>query len=137
MKAALITPYLPHLPYHPSYMMGYGAANLVGRFDLDVIDLNAELHFKNRKQLKSSLDLMDKAQIVSDAENLHLFHNEIETYVARYYAAIAWRNYCRVYITPPSWFPMVEAEDVLRLSRAIKQASPETKILCRNVQNLA
>ena len=66
MKAALVTPCLSQLPFHPSCFLGYGAAILAGRYDLEVIDLNAELHFRNRGKLKPILDIMDKTQIVSD-----------------------------------------------------------------------
>jgi radical SAM superfamily enzyme YgiQ (UPF0313 family) len=128
MKAALVTPCLPHLPFHPSYFLGYGTAILAGRYDLEVIDLNAELHFKNRGKLKPILGVMDKAQLVSDALHLYPFYDEVETYVDRHYAAIPWEKYPLVYVTPPSWFPMVTTEDVLRLSRAIKRVSVETKM---------
>lgn len=128
MKAALITPCLSHLPFHPSCFMGYGAAVLAQRYDLDVIDLNAELHFKNGGKLKPILDLMDKRRNVSDAINLQPFYDEVESDIDRHYAAIPWQNYHLVYVTPPSWFPMVAAGEVLRLSRAVKRASPETGI---------
>lgn len=128
MKAALVTPCLSHLPFHPSCFLGYGAAILAGRYDLEVIDLNAELHFRNRGKLKPILDVMDETQSVSDAMHLYPFYDEVETYVDRHYAAIPWEKYHLVYVTPPSWFPMVAAEEVLRLSRAIKRMSPETRI---------
>ena len=124
-KAALVTPCLSHLPFHPSCFLGYGAAVLAGRHDLDVIDLNAELHFRNREKLQPILDVMDNTQIVSDALHLHPFYNEVEPHIDRYYAAIPWEKYSVVYVTPPSWFPTVPTEAVLRLSRAIKQVSPE------------
>lgn len=128
MKAALVTPCLSHLPFHPSCFLGYGAAILAGRYDLEVIDLNAELHFKNRGKLKSILDLMDKTQMVSDALHLYPFYDEVETHIDRHYAALPWKKYHLVYVTTPSWFPMVTTEEVLRLSRAIKRVSPETRV---------
>jgi hypothetical protein len=128
MKAALVTLCLSHLPFHPSCFLGYGAAILAGRYDLEVIDLNAELHFRNRGKLKPILDVMDKTQIASDASFLYPFYDELETQIDRDYAAISWREYPLVYVTPPSWFPMVPTEAVLRLSRAVKQTSPGTRV---------
>lgn len=128
MRATQVTPCISHLPFHPSCFLGYGAAVLAERYDLDVIDLNAELHFKNRGTLKSVLDGMDKTPSVSDAVHLSPFYDEIETSIDSHYAAIPWENYQWVYVTPPSWFPMVTAEEVLRLSRAINRVSPNTRI---------
>ena len=54
-KAALVTPCLSHLPFHPSCFLGYGAAVLAGRYDLEVIDLNAELHFRNRGKAQTNI----------------------------------------------------------------------------------
>jgi hypothetical protein len=128
MKAALVTPCLSHLPFHPNCFLGYGTAILAARYDLEVIDLNAELHFRNRGKLKPILDVMDKTQIVSDASFLYPFYDELETQIDRDYAAVAWREYPLVYVTPPCWFPMVPTEAVLRLSRAVKWASPDTRV---------
>ena len=61
MRVALVTPFLPHLPFHPSCSLGYGAAILARRYDLDVIDLNAELHFRNSGKLKPILEVMERA----------------------------------------------------------------------------
>ncbi|MGO9572418.1 MAG: B12-binding domain-containing radical SAM protein [Desulfomonilaceae bacterium] len=127
-RAALVTPCLSHLPFHPSCFLGYGAALLAGRYDLEVMDLNAELHFKHREKLKPILDIMDKAQFVSDALFLYPFYQAVETHIDGYYAEIPWKKYPLVYVTPPSWFPTVPTEAVLRLSRAIKRVSSETRI---------
>ena len=128
MKAALVTPWLSHLPFHPSCFLGYGAAILAGRYDLEVIDLNAELHFRNRGKLNPILDIMDKTQIALDSSFLYPFYDELETQIDRDYASISWEKYPLVYVTPPSWFPIVPTEEVLRLSRAIKRASPDTRV---------
>jgi hypothetical protein len=128
MKAALVTPCLSHLPLHPSCFLGYGAAILAARYDLEVIDLNAELHFRNRDKLKPIMELMDRAQVASDALHLYPFYDETEAQIDKHYAAIPWESYALVYVTPPSWFPMVPSEAVLRLSRAIRQVSPDTRI---------
>ena len=45
---------------------------------------------------------MDKAQIVSDASLLYPFYDEIDTDIDREYAAISWKKYPQVYVTPPS-----------------------------------
>jgi hypothetical protein len=112
MKAALVTLCLSHLPFHPTCFLGYGAAVLARRYDLEVIDLNAELHFRNRGKLKPILDAMDKTQIALDASFLYPFYDELETQIDRDYAAISWEKYPLVYVTPPSWFPIVPTEAV-------------------------
>lgn len=127
MKAALVTPFVPHLPFHPSCFLGYGAAILSERYDLVVTDLNAELHFRNRGKLTSILNIMEKTQIVSDAL-LNPFYNEVETQIDSEYGAIPWKKYPLVYVTAPTWFPMVQTAAVLRLSRAVKRVSPDTKV---------
>jgi hypothetical protein len=128
MKAALVTPCLPHLPFHPGCFLGYGTAILAARYDLEVVDLNAELHFRNGGKLKPILNLMDKTRVVADAL-LNPFYDEVETHIDRRYAEIPWEEYSLVYVTPPSWFPMVPAEAVLRLSRAVERASSDTRVL--------
>jgi radical SAM superfamily enzyme YgiQ (UPF0313 family) len=128
-RAALVTPCLSHLPFHPSYFLGYGAAVLAGRYDLDVIDLNAELHFRNRNKLKPILEVMDTARILSDALHLYPFYDAVDARIDEHYAAIPWNKYALVYITSPSWFPTVSTDAVLRLSRVIRRVSPETRIL--------
>ena len=127
MKAALVTPWVFHLPFHPSCFLGYGAAVLARRYDLEVRDLNAEIYFKYYGQLKQTLDGMDKTPPASDVL-LHPFFEAIGTYVDKHYAAISWKEYPLVYVTLPSWFPMVPAESILRLSRAITRVSPNTKV---------
>ena len=69
-KVALVTPCVPHLPFNPSWFLGYAAAALGEKHNVDIIDLNAELYLNNRRKLKSILDAMDKTRIVSDS--LHL-----------------------------------------------------------------
>jgi radical SAM superfamily enzyme YgiQ (UPF0313 family) len=101
---------------------------LRARYDVEVIDLNAELHYKNRRILKPILDLMDKSRTISDGSFLYPFYEEVETEIDEEYAAVSWAEYSLVYVTPPSWFPMVPAESVLRLARRIKEASPRTTV---------
>jgi hypothetical protein len=128
MKVALVTLCLSHLPFHPSCFLGYGAAVLAGRHDLEVIDLNAHFYYRNRIKLKTVLDTMDKARIVSDALFFHSFYGELETQIDHDYAAISWQKYHLVYITTPAWFPTVPTDAVLRLSRAIKRESSGTRV---------
>lgn len=127
MKAALVTPCLSHLPFHPSCFLGYGAAILAARYDLEVIDLNAEIYFRYRRKLEQILNAMDNTQVASDVL-LGPLYDEFDSHIERHYAAIPWKKYPLVYVTPPSWFPMVPAEAVLRLSRAITGVSPNTKV---------
>lgn len=129
MKAALVTPSLNHLPFHPSCFLGYASAILTEKFEVDVIDLNAVLHQQNSGRLKAILDDMDIEPVVSDDLHLAPFYQEIENQIDRLYSTVNWQKYLVVYVTPPSWFPMVGAEEVLRLSRTIKRVSPETRIL--------
>ena len=126
MKVALVTPWLPHLPFHPGCFLGYGAAVLAGRHDLEVMDINAEIYFRYRGKLNKTLDALNKAPVVSDALLKPLF-DAIGRQIDEYYEALPWKEYPLVYVTPPSWFPMVPTEAVLRLSRAIKRVSPQTR----------
>ena len=80
------------------------------------------------EKLQPKLDVMDNTQIVSDALHLHPFYKEVEPHIDRYYAEIPWEKYSVVYVTPPSWFPTVPTEAILRLSRAIQKVSPDTKV---------
>ncbi len=127
-RAALVTLCLPHLPFHPSCFLGYGSAILAGTYDLDVIDLNAETHLRNVGKLKPILDRMDKSPVVSDALLLHPFYEELGPHIDEEYEGISWEKYSLVYVTPPSWFPTVPTEAVLRLSGTIKRASPNTRV---------
>jgi hypothetical protein len=128
MKVALVTPWVPHLPFHPSCFLGYGAAVLAEKYDLEVMDLNAEIYFNYRGKLKHVLSAVDKTQVSSDALLKPLF-DAVGAHIDNLYGAINWKKYHLVYVTPPSWFPMIPTESVLRLSRAIQRVSPETKIL--------
>jgi hypothetical protein len=128
MKAALVTPILSQLPFHPSCYLGYGAAVLQSRYDVDVIDLNAEMHFKQRGQLEQVLHRINEARIVTDDLFLYPFYDQQESRTDRAYSAVAWREYSAVYVTAPSWFPTVSTEAVLRLAGAVQRASPRTRV---------
>ena len=93
-----------------------------------MLDLNAEMYFKNKEELSAILDVMDNTQILSDDWVLDSFYTKIDTYIDAHYAAIPWEEYPQVYVTPPSWCPTVPSEAVLRLSRAIRRVAPATKI---------
>ena len=125
-QVALVTPCLPHLPFHPACLLGYGAAVLARPYDVDIIDLNAELHFRELGKLKVILHAMDETSVLSDALFLHPFYAEAEGRVDGLYEAVPWEKYSRVYVTSPSWFPTVPTEAVLRLTRAVRRVSSET-----------
>jgi hypothetical protein len=128
MKAALVTPFLSQLPFHPSCFLGYGAALLRSRCDAAVIDLNAEMHFKNRSRLLQVLQCINEARVVTDDLFLQPFYDKQESRIDSVYSAVAWQDYSVVYMTSPSWFPMVPTEAILRLSRVINRLSPATKL---------
>lgn len=127
MKVALVTPWVSHLPFHPGCFLGYGAAVLARRYDLEVRDLNAEIYFRYRGKLKHMLNALDRSSTASDVLFNPLF-DAIGISVDKHYASIHWEEYPLVYVTPPSWFPMVPTESILRLSRAITRVSPSTKV---------
>ena len=89
MKVALVTPWLPHLPFHPSSFLGYGAAILAERYDLKVMDLNAEFYFRYHGKLKRTLEAMDKTPSASDVLLYPLF-DAISKHIDKHYAAIFW-----------------------------------------------
>ncbi len=128
-KAALVTPCLPHLPFHPSCFLGYGSAILSSTCELDVMDLNAQIHQENMGKLKPALDLMHTNRVVSDTLSLFPFYEELGSKaVDEKYAEISWKEYSAVYVTQPSWFPTVPTEAVLGLSDAIRRKSPDTAV---------
>ncbi|MDQ7784682.1 MAG: radical SAM protein [Desulfomonilaceae bacterium] len=98
------------------------------RYDVDVIDLNADLHSRYRAKLEPILDFMDESRVVSDALHLYPFYDEVDTHIDEHYEGVPWGKYQRVYITPPSWFPTVPTKAILRLSHIIHRVSPETGI---------
>ena len=95
---------------------------------MELIDFNAELHFRNRGKLKRVLRNMDRSPVVSDAFSLTPFYKELETCIDGEYETVRWEKYPLVYVTSPSWFPTVPTEAVLRLSRAIRRVSPGTRL---------
>ena len=128
MKSVLVTPFLGHLPLYPSSYIGYGAAVLRRRVELDIIDLNAEICFKNRDILKEVLFDIDKNDVIFDSSNLRFLHDELLNNVEKEYELISWSNYESVFITMPSWFVNIPTENILKLSHLINRGSPESKI---------
>jgi len=128
MKAALVTPVLTHLPFHPSTFLGYGSSSLSRLFDLTVMDLNAEVHTLMLDRLKQTLRAVDEARVVSDEGHLYPFYQGLEKVIDKVYEAVHWEEYLHVFITTPSWFPTVPTEAVLKLSRFIRARTPETEI---------
>ena len=129
MKTALVTPFLGHLPFHPSTYLGYGAAILRKRYELDIVDLNAEIHFNTRNRLKEILRHMESSEIVLDSICFHPFYDETSRSVEEVYESVCWEKYQSVFITTPSWFVTVPTENVLKLSSFIKRQSPCCKIV--------
>lgn len=127
-KVAITIPFVPLLPLCPTCFLGYGAAVLEKKYDLDLINLNAELYFRNRRKLKQTLDTIESNCAVLDHVIVQTFFGESDANIDGSYEATAWDKYSQVYITIPSWCPLVRTEEVLRLSRAIKKVSPSTRI---------
>ncbi|MCJ7618443.1 MAG: hypothetical protein MUO43_18105 [Desulfobacterales bacterium] len=129
MEAALVTPFLGHLPFHPSSYLGYGAAILKKRYELDIIDFNAEIYFENKDKLEKTLLHMENSEIVLDSMCFHPFYDETARRVQEVYKSVCWEKYQSVFITTPSWFVTVPTEDVLNLSSFIRKESPHSKII--------
>jgi hypothetical protein len=128
MKAALVTPFLSHLPLHPGSYLGYGAGILKGHCETDVFDLNAGIYFKNQARLMEILSDMDRAEVVIDQLLLDPFYCQLSGDVEQEAKPIPWSDYQEIFITPPSWFVTVSTKEILRLHRLIKDASPETRV---------
>jgi len=128
MKAALVTPFLSHLPLHPSSFLGYGAAVLKKRFELDIIDLNATIYFKNRDRLKKVLFEIDDKQVVLDNLDFYPFYLQLLNDVEKEFKKIRWTDYQSVYITTPSWFVNIPTEDILKLNNLIRREATDVKI---------
>ncbi len=129
MKIALITPFLSHLPLHPGSYLGYGAAILRGKYEIDVIDLNAEIYFKNKDRLKEVLLYIEKKHVVLDNSDLYPFYFQLLSDVEKEYNQIPWKDYQAVFITTPSWFVTVPTEDILKLSNLIRGKARHCKIV--------
>ncbi len=128
MNTALVAPFVGHLPLHPGAYLGYGASVLRRRYDLDIIDFNADIYFKNRQRLKQLFLEIEENDIVADEINFHPFYSELVPEVEERYASISWENYQSVFITTPTWFVTIPTEDILKISHYIKKASPHSKI---------
>ena len=128
MRAALITPFLSHIPLHPSAYLGYGRAVLQKRYDLTVMDMNAHIYYRNKDKLKTILAHIDESQVVFDNADFYPFYLDLLNHVEREYEEISWQNYEMVFITMPSWFVTVPTETIVKLSALIKRNSPNTKV---------
>ena len=123
MKAAIVTPFLSQLPLHPGSYLGYGAAILREKFELDILDLNAEIYFKNKDKLKRIFIDIENHGIVSDKMHFYPFYEELLHHVEKVYASISWQEYQSAFITTPSWFVTIPTDDILKLSDFIKKES--------------
>jgi hypothetical protein len=128
MKAALVTPFIGHLPLHPGSYLGYGAAVLQSKYDLDIIDINADIYFRNKQRLIQTFLAIEENDIVSDEIYFQPFYSELLPSVTEQYASIAWQKYQSVFITIPTWFVTVPTEDILKLCSEIKRASPDITV---------
>jgi hypothetical protein len=128
MNTALVAPFVGHLPLHPASYLGYAAAVLKNRYDLDIIDINADLYLENKDRLKQLLVALEEKNIISDDIYFYPLFSEILSLVDRKYESISWDRYQSVFITTPSWFVTIPTEDILKLSLFVKRASPESQI---------
>lgn len=129
MKAALITPFLSHLPLHPSSYLGYGSSVLGKKFQLDIIDINAHIYSKNRDRLKETLIEIDSKKVVMDSFDLHHFYYQLLITLTNEIKLISWKDYEKIFITTPSWFVTIPTQEILRLSNRIKSESPRSKVM--------
>ncbi len=128
MKAALVTPVLRHLPLYPGFHLGYGAAVLEKRFELDVLDLNAEIYYRNRDRFKELLSHLDRKGVINDHLDLDPFYHELLKETDNLYAEVPWRRYACVFVTIPSWFVNVPTTSILRLAHAVRSEAPSIKV---------
>ena len=128
MKVALITPFLSHLPLHPSSYLGYGAASLRKKFELDIIDLNAQTYFENRHNLRKTLLDIEKSDVVFDSIHFSLLSYELSDCVEWVYESISWDRYRSVILTTPTWFVTIPTQAVLKLSNHIRKQAPDVKL---------
>jgi len=128
MKAALTTPFLGHLPLHPGSYIGYATALLNQKFNLDVLDFNADIYFKNRQGLKKVLSDIDQKPVVIDNLDLAPFYYELLKRVEKEYKKIPWKRYQQIFITTPTWFTNVYTKNIVQLAGLIKRESPKTSL---------
>lgn len=129
MKAALVTPFLNHIPLYPSTYLAYGTAILKEKLELSVFDLNARIYNRNKTRLKDVLLKLDENQVVFDDLDLYPFYLELLETIEWEYSRIPWQDYQIVFVTMPSWFVTLPTETVLNLSAIIQKRSPNTEIV--------
>jgi len=120
----LVTPFLKHLPLHPGVFLGVGAAVLERRLDLEIIDLNADIYYRNKQTLDAFQAQADTKQAFFDDLDLDPLYHELFTQVENEYRKVPWQEYESIFITAPSWFVTVPTDNILRLVRVIKAESP-------------
>jgi hypothetical protein len=128
MKTALVTSFVGHLPLHPGTYLAYGAAVLQNRYDLDIIDINADTYFKNKQGLRQFFSEIEENAIVSDEIYFHPFFNDLVSQVEAVYESVSWEKYQSVFITTPTWFVTIPTEDILKLSYYVKKVSPDSDV---------
>jgi hypothetical protein len=129
VRAALVTPFVGHLPLHPGSYLGYGSAVLGSCFDLDVIDFNA-LAFKNNPSIvKRALTAIERTEVALDQIHLAPLWGILAEESRKEIESIDWQVYAKVYITVPSWFVTVPTESILDLTRSIRGRSINSEVL--------
>ncbi len=128
MKAALITPFLHHLPLHPGSYLGYGTAILSKHFNLEVFDLNAQIYDKNKTILKETLHKIETQKVVVDRLDFRFLFYHLLNSAKKELKRISWSGYEKIFITAPSWFVTVSTESILNLANQIRTESAHCEI---------
>jgi len=128
MKAALVTPFLCHLPIHPSSYLGYGAAILRRKYELDILDLNAEIYYNYKDSLNDLFSELNGKQVIFDGLELYPVYSKLLKNMEEEYKNITWGEYQSVFITTPSWFPTIPTESILKIANLIQTESSRIKI---------
>jgi hypothetical protein len=108
--------------------LGYGAAVLNKRGQLDIIDLNSKVCSNHRNKLRTVLSQLDRKPVTFDLSNLRLLNHDLLKNVEAGYENISWKTYESVFITMPSWFVNIPTENILTLAHIIHGESPESRI---------
>jgi len=95
---------------------------------LEILDLNAEIYFKNKKGLSGILSNMDGKKILSDGLNVYPFYSKISENIEAEYENIKWGDYEAVFITTPSWFVTIPTEAILEMTNVIQRECSRSKI---------
>ncbi len=123
-----MTPFLKHLPLHPGVFLGYGAAILGKKLDVEIIDLNAEIYYKNKHKWHQFFAEAETKELIVDNLDIDPLYHQLLSDVEKDYRQIAWHEYQSIFITTPSWFVTVPTENILKLTGVIKTESPDSTL---------